>query len=65
MEPDPKIKGRIAALYEEIDAIHSANSLFWQQGERATAAARAQYQFRLDRLEEIRTGITRLRTAGS
>jgi hypothetical protein len=62
VEPDPQTKKRIAALYEEINAIDAANSVFWRQGERATSAARAQYQFRLDRLEEIRTEIVRLRT---
>jgi hypothetical protein len=54
---------KIAALTSEMDAIHSANSLYWGQGEAATHKARAEYRRRLDRLEEIRKELTQLRSA--
>jgi hypothetical protein len=50
-------------LTSEIDAIHSANSLYWGQGESATHEARAEYCHRLDRLEEIRKELAQLRSA--
>jgi hypothetical protein len=53
----------IAVLTSEIDAIHSANSLYWGQGESATHEARAEYCHRLDRLEEIRKELAQLRSA--
>jgi hypothetical protein len=59
MEPDPNIAARIAALQKEMDAIHHANSLYWKHSE-PTLAARAEYQFRQDRLEEIRAELAKL-----
>jgi hypothetical protein len=52
---------KIAALNSEIDAIYSANSFYWKQGEAATHKARAEYRQRLDRLEEIRKELAQLR----
>jgi hypothetical protein len=50
---------RIAALYEEMDAIHSANSGYWKKSKPAVAA-RAEYQRRQDRLEQIRAELAQL-----
>jgi hypothetical protein len=61
MESDAKT-ARIAALNAEIDAIHSANTLYWRVGEAATLEARAEYRSRLDRLEEIRSELAQLRS---
>ena len=54
---------RIAYLNEEMDAIHYANSLYWNQGKSQTIAARAEYHFRLNRLEKIRTELDQLRSS--
>lgn len=61
MENDVK-KTRIATLNEEMDAIHSANSAYWKHSN-PTVAARAEYQHRLDRLEEIRRELAQLQSA--
>jgi hypothetical protein len=61
MEPNIFTNVKIAALTVEMDAIHFANSLYWKQGHSQTVAARADYQRRQDRLEEIRTELARLR----
>ncbi len=61
MEIDAK-KARIAALTEEMDAIHSANSAYWQRGEAVTSGERAEHQRRQDRLQEIRVALARLRS---
>jgi hypothetical protein len=47
--------------YDEMDAIHYANSLFWKQGNDPTRAARAEYQERQERLEQIREQLAQLR----
>jgi hypothetical protein len=47
-------KARVAALTEELDAIHFANSRYWKRGRAVTGEERAEYQRRQDRLEEIR-----------
>ncbi len=60
MDTDAAKKTRIAALYEEMGRIHSLNSLYWESGEKANAEARAEYQRRLDRLEEIRAELVKL-----
>jgi hypothetical protein len=52
---------RIAVLNEEMDAIHCANSLYWNAGQTCTLAARAEYQFRKERLENIRIELAHLR----
>jgi hypothetical protein len=54
MEPDAEKAKRIAALREEMDAIHHANSLYWKKGQSQTAEERAEYHLRQERLEEIR-----------
>jgi hypothetical protein len=59
---DAEKKARIAALSEEMDGIHFVNSLYWQRGEAVTSQARANYQRRLDRLEEIRAELAQLRS---
>jgi hypothetical protein len=61
MEPKIYTNVKIAALTVEMNAIHFANSLYWKQGHSQTVAARAEYQRRQDRLEEIRTELARLR----
>ena len=63
MEIDAKKKARIAALNEEMDGIHFVNSLYWQRGKAVTSEARAEYQGRQDRLEEIRAELAQLRSA--
>jgi hypothetical protein len=63
MEPDAKLKARIAALTEEMDGIHFVNSSYWERGEMVTTEARAAYKRRLDRLEEIRKELAQLRAA--
>jgi hypothetical protein len=60
MELDTKVKTRISTLNEEMDSIHSANSLCWGKQEH-TRMAMAEYQFRIERLDEIRTELTQLR----
>jgi hypothetical protein len=62
MESDART-AKIAALNAEIDAIHSANALYWRQRQAVTPEARAEYRSRLDRLEEIRTELAKLRSA--
>jgi hypothetical protein len=62
MEPNTSTKARIAALNEEMDAIHYANSLYWKQGKSQTLAAKAEYLFRNERLEQIRIELGRLRS---
>jgi hypothetical protein len=60
MEPDVIERARLAALTEEIDAIHFANSLFWRHREAHTRAAIAEYQWRQERLNQIRGELARL-----
>jgi hypothetical protein len=61
MEPDNPTINKIAALTSEIDTIHFANKLYWERGEAVSTAARAEYERRLARLEEIRAELDRLR----
>jgi hypothetical protein len=61
VEPDLRTKARIAALSEKLGAIHYANRLYWNQGRSQTVAAKAEYQFRQDRLEVIRRELAMLR----
>jgi len=51
---------KIAALKEEMGAIHSANRSFWAPAQHQTRAARAQYCSRKDRLAKIRDQLTLL-----
>jgi hypothetical protein len=47
----------VGALSKELDAVHLANRLYWEQGESANPAARAEYQRRLERLSAIRSDL--------
>jgi hypothetical protein len=60
MYPEATKKARIAVLQEEIDLIHHANELYWQQAN-ASDTAKAAYYRRQDRLEEIRSELAELR----
>jgi len=62
MQPDDRKIARIGILNEEMDAIHFANSLYWKQGHSQNLAAKAQYEFRKERLEKIRIELAELRT---
>jgi hypothetical protein len=62
MELDAKKKPRMAALNEEMDVIHSANQSYWNQGQSHSARSKAHYQFRQERLEEIRKELAQLRS---
>jgi hypothetical protein len=53
-------KARIAALNDEMDSIHYTNLLYWQH-KHPTKEARAEYNFRNERLENIRTELAELR----
>jgi hypothetical protein len=55
-------EARIQALKDEIDAIFQADTLYWKAGEINDANARAEYQRRQDRLEEIRKELDRLQS---
>jgi hypothetical protein len=63
MEPDSG-KARVASLSAEMDAIYLADKLYWMQGDQNDLSARASYQRRLERLEEIRSELARLRLRG-
>jgi hypothetical protein len=43
-----------------MDAIHTANELYWRRGEAATSEERTQYRKRLERLEQIRLELAQL-----
>ncbi len=60
MELDAKIRARIATLCKEMGEIHKANLLYWEQGESQSLAARAQYESRNERLEQIRAELDQL-----
>ena len=62
MELEAKAKAKIGFLNEEMDALHFADRLYWDQGHFHTPAASAKYQFRQDRLEVIRTELAKLRS---
>ena len=47
------VASRLAALREEVDAIHHANRLYWAQ-KKPSRTARAEYEWRQERLERIR-----------
>jgi hypothetical protein len=63
MECDAIGRVRLAALTEEIDAIHFADNLFWRQKQAHTRAEVAEYQWRQERLEQIRGELARLGSA--
>lgn len=60
MQTEAKRKERIAVLHEEIDCLHHANSLYWQQTLRSDAA-KAEFYRRQERLEEVRSELVTLR----
>jgi len=53
---------KIAALGEELSAIHFTKVLYWKRGADNSREARAKYQFRQDRVDEIRKEFTQLLT---
>jgi len=50
----------IAAIEKEIHDIHLSNRLYWKLRTAPDAAATAEYQRRLDRLEEVRHKLAQL-----
>ena len=62
-ETTRKGKARIAILIEEMDSIHSANKLYWER-KAPSRGARARYQRRQDRLEEVRSELAELTGVG-
>jgi len=59
MEPDATAKARIATLHEEMNAIHLANKVYWEN-KSPSREDRAEYQRRQEHLEEIRRELLRL-----
>jgi hypothetical protein len=53
-------KARVEALTSEMNAIHEANTHYWQSAASASLEARAEYKRRQDRLEEIRVELIKL-----
>jgi hypothetical protein len=60
MQTEAKRQERIAALHKEMDSIHDANNLYWQQVVH-NDAAKADFYRRQDRLEEGRAELDMLR----
>ncbi len=60
MQTEAKRQERIAALQQEMDSIHFANRLYWQETAHSDAAKKEFYR-RQDRLEEVRSELTMLR----
>jgi hypothetical protein len=61
MQTGTPTNAKITALLEEMHSIHVANSLYWKQPKQdQTREARAEYQRRQDRLEEIRSELSQL-----
>jgi hypothetical protein len=60
VELDASTKARIASLSKEMDEIHHANRLYWKQGESQSLAAKAEYESRNERLEQIRAALAQL-----
>jgi hypothetical protein len=54
-------EAKIAALEEEMESIHVADTLYWQQGTSQTRKTREEYQRRQVRLREIRLELAALR----
>jgi len=63
MEADLHIKTRIAILTSEMEAIHSANILYWGLSKDANLQARSEHEGRKNRLEEIRSELAALQRA--
>ena len=64
MEAISTARDRIAVLSKEIDGIHFVNVFYWARGETATLEARAAYERRHRRLDEIRNELFQLRSSG-
>jgi hypothetical protein len=62
MGSEERARAKLGFLYEEMDAIHRANGLYWRQGEAQTPTAKAEYDFRNERLEKIRAELAQLRS---
>jgi hypothetical protein len=62
MKLDARTAAKIARLNEEMDEIHRANSLYWEQGRSQTVRERAAYEFRNERLEKIRAELDQIRS---
>ena len=54
-------EAKIAALEEEMESIHAADTLYWKQGTSQTREERVEYQRRQVRLREIRSELAALR----
>ena len=61
MKPLTQKQAHIAALREEMDAIHALNCVYWKQGDAVSTEASFEYRRRIDRLEEIRRELAQLR----
>jgi len=59
MDPEATRKARIAILQQEIDFIHYANELYWRLTNPSNAAKKDHFR-RQDRLQEIRSELTKL-----
>jgi hypothetical protein len=53
-------KAKIAALKEEIESIRFADALYLKHGKGCSREASAEYQYRQDRLQEIRSELALL-----
>jgi hypothetical protein len=53
------VTSTFAALRKEVDAIHYANKLYWAQ-KRPSRTAVAEYEWRQERLEQIRREMEKL-----
>jgi hypothetical protein len=63
MESDTSAIEKKATLHEEIEGIHFVNSLYWNRKEAVTLEARAEYERRKQRLEEIRAELAKLQSS--
>jgi hypothetical protein len=62
MPTEAKRKERIAVLHQEMDSLHRANNLYWQQTLRSDSdETKAGFYQRQDRLEELRSELDALR----
>jgi hypothetical protein len=57
-------QARMTVLNQEIDFIHHANRLFWEQKKAHGRKAKGEYYCRQDRLEEIRSEMAELSDVG-
>jgi len=64
MGPEGTRQARMTVLSQELDSIHHANRLFWEQGTAHGRNAKVEYYCRQDRLEEIRSELAELSDIG-